>query len=699
MPHNNIKQLSLSTLLLSFFCANSFADPVPNPKEVIVKPLKNAKGVIIGKSKTALNTKQRSKRSTLLSNVITLNDWYNLGYDQDGIEGADINNVYNRFSLNNSSQPIIVAVIDSGVDIHHEDLQGKIWVNSDEIPNNGIDDDNNGYVDDINGWNFIGGPDGSHLVIDSKAVTREYAKYKKLMKSGVVLSEEQQKYYANVEKNYNQALSDSGYNYWLETEDNINYSKSVLATNGISDYSRDSIENLTPSDSELIDIKEYLLAILDTYGSYSFVDKSVSTLRSYYDLNYDPRPLIVKDDPNNLREVGYGNNDVVGPTAGHGTHVAGIIAANRDNGIGINGVASNVRIMAIRAVSDGDERDKDVANAIRYAVDNGARIINMSFAKHYSPHKEVVIDALQYAEYNDVLLVRGAGNDSQNLDISPSYYPNRNITSGVTLSNWLNVGASSSKPEKLAAYFTNYGKEHVDLFAPGEAILSTVPGNQYKQYSGSSLAAPVVSGIAALALSQFPELDAHTLTQYLLKTVRTYPDLQVKKPDASQDNEVISFADLSISSGIINAYSLMEALARDAGITFSSNNHCAIKINSIYNGYIDDPRALENCIAQTHISSQQSNKYYYVFVPAETKLLKLSIAGREGNADLYVSEAKNGWPTISQNDFASTVFGSTEVIEIKNPVSNQFYHIMIKPTSGYNNVSLKAELINYTLRE
>ncbi len=298
--------------------------------------------------------------------------------------------------------------------------------------------------------------------------------------------------------------------------------------------------------------------------------------------------------------------------------------------------------MAIRAIPNGDERDKDVANAIRYAVDNGARIINMSFGKRYSPHKKIVIEAFQYAESKGVLLVHAAGNDSENIDLNPSY-PSKYISLGVSLNNWLEVGASAIKPDKLAAGFSNYSKKSVDLFAPGDDILSTPPNNEYKKHGGTSMAAPVVLGVAALALSQYPELDVQTLKQYLLNTVRACPRLQVVKPGA--DDEKVNFSDLSSTGGVVDAYALMQALSSDL------NNSSETKINDIYNGYLDDPRALENCIAKTNISSQQNNKYYYVFVPTGTKTLKLSLTDGEGNADLMYQKQLMVGPLLLKMTF------------------------------------------------
>ncbi|MCX4027800.1 hypothetical protein H0A36_27670 [Endozoicomonas sp. SM1973] len=218
MQFNKTKLFPLSVLFLSVLSVNTFSAPISNPETVVFKPLKNAKGIIISQPKQPSKQKRRVKRSTLLQDSTPLNDWFNLSPKQDGIEGSNVNRVYNSLNLNNSSPPVIVAVIDSGIDINHKDLQGKIWQNSDEIPDNGIDDDNNGYIDDIHGWNFIGGPDGSQVTTDTKAVTREYARYKKLVASGTTLSETQLKYFQEVEERYNQEITEYDFNYWLETE-------------------------------------------------------------------------------------------------------------------------------------------------------------------------------------------------------------------------------------------------------------------------------------------------------------------------------------------------------------------------------------------------------------------------------------------------------------------------------------------------
>ncbi|MEO1655581.1 MAG: S8 family serine peptidase [Bacteroidota bacterium] len=272
-----------------------------------------------------------------------------------------------------------------------------------------------------------------------------------------------------------------------------------------------------------------------------------------YGLNpeFDPRD-IVGDDYSNTQERNYGNNEVIGPDATHGTHVSGIVGALRDNDLGMNGIAQDVKIMVLRTVPDGDERDKDVANAIRYAVDNGARIVNMSFGKDFSPEKSVVDEAVQYAEKKGVLLIHAAGNDGENIDEAPNY-PTRFYLNKKEASNWIEVGASSwgNDGATFVASFSNYGKRKVDIFAPGVDVYSTVPGQKYKNENGTSMAAPVVSGVAALLMSYFPELTYDKVKDIILKSARKYSQ-SVKKP--GEDSVETSFEDLSSTGGVVNAY-------------------------------------------------------------------------------------------------------------------------------------------------
>jgi subtilisin family serine protease len=279
-----------------------------------------------------------------------------------------------------------------------------------------------------------------------------------------------------------------------------------------------------------------------------------NTLQYGLNPDFNPRP-IVGDDYANPNEHVYGNADIKGPAADHGTHVAGIIGAVRGNGLGVDGVTPNtVRIMAVRVVPDGDERDKDVANGIRYAVDHGANVINMSFGKSYSPYKSVVDDAVRYADAHGVLMVHAAGNDGARLDTFPNF-PSRNYLGGGHPTNWMEVGAVSWKgADSLVATFSNYGKEQVDVFAPGVDIKSTFPDGRYETISGTSMAAPVVTGVAALLMSYFPDLTAEQVKHVIMASAVTHATQRVFLP--GQETEV-PFSELS-GSGIVNVYAAVQ---------------------------------------------------------------------------------------------------------------------------------------------
>jgi subtilisin family serine protease len=265
----------------------------------------------------------------------------------------------------------------------------------------------------------------------------------------------------------------------------------------------------------------------------------------------------VGDDLDNPNERYYGNNNVTGPEASHGTHTAGIIGAVRGNGKGLDGVANDVRIMVVRAVPWGDERDKDIANAIRYAVDNGATVINMSFGKTLSPDKAVVDDAVQYAVSKDVLLVHGAGNDGANND-STGNFPGPHYLSGGEAAGWIEVGATGRKKGKhLVASFSNYGKKELDIFAPGEDIYSTMPGNKYQEDSGTSMAAPVVAGICALIREYFPDRKAADIKALLMRTVSTQKD-EVVVPGTDRVKKPMK--EISVSGGVVNAGQAVQEL-------------------------------------------------------------------------------------------------------------------------------------------
>jgi subtilisin family serine protease len=278
--------------------------------------------------------------------------------------------------------------------------------------------------------------------------------------------------------------------------------------------------------------------------------------QSKYGLNttYDPRDIVGDNyaDPN---QRDYGNTDVTGPDAKHGTHVSGIIGAIPQSS-GMAGIASSVLIMPVRAVPDGDERDKDIANAIRYAVDNGVRVINMSFGKAYSPFKRAVDDAVKYADAHGVLMIAASGNDGASLDTA-SNFPTPSYTGGGRAANWIEVGASSWRGgDTLAVAFSNYSHDKVDVFAPGEDILSTVPGGGYERLSGTSMAAPVVTGLAALIMSYYPDLTAAQVKQIILDSATRYNSVSLLP--GGTPGQTVPFASLSVTGAIVNAYNALK---------------------------------------------------------------------------------------------------------------------------------------------
>lgn len=466
--------------------------------------------------------------------------------------GMDLEGAYSLLKkLDN--QKVIVAVVDSGIDIAHEDLKSVIWTNPKEIPNNNIDDDKNGYVDDIHGWNFLG---------DINQANLEYVRiYRSKDKKNPEYAAAKEKY----EKEYQKGFDDKVY---IEQLSQMASSADELiqARIGKENYTLQDLKNLRLKSGDLIEqyvefMKEMLLKTKDsqtlkkelTEG----VDYYTTKLNYHLNVNFDPRKDILKDDENDWSKKIYGNNNVVGPDlkgAEHGTHVAGIIAAQRNNKIGMDGVADNVAIMALRAVPDGDEYDKDIALAIRYAVDNGAKVINTSFGKGYSPQKQWVYDAIKYAASKDVLIVNAAGNDSQDIDVEATY-PNEEVDGKEISDNFLTVGALNyTYDENLVADFSNYGKRNVDVFAPGVKIWSTMPNNAYEFLDGTSMASPEVAGLAALIRSYFPKLTASQVKKAIMQS-GLKPDLQVLigKEDKNGKRQKVAFSSISTTGGIVNA--------------------------------------------------------------------------------------------------------------------------------------------------
>jgi len=535
-----------ATLLTS--CGNTVAPIVSTPIENIdTLPLK-----------TAPLTEEQYK------------SWVAADLLSDTIPGMSVEKAYAELLKGRKGQKVIVGVIDSGVDIEHEDLKNVIWVNKDEIPGNGKDDDKNGFVDDVHGWNFLGDIVGENM---------EYVRYLKKLgpkfegktESSVSAADREdfaiyQKAKAEYEKEYQEVLANK--NRYEQILAQLKPAHQAMAKKlGKEDYTQKDltgISNPTPAEQQQIGMLSQMLNYGDTVPDVikelnGGVEYFSGRLNTHFNMDKDFR-AVLNNDPDDFSTKYYGNNDVDGPDpkeedAKHGTHVAGIIAAERNNGIGMNGVASNAEIMVIRTIPDGDEYDKDVALAIRYAVDNGAKVINTSFGKYFSPHPEWVREAIKYAASKDVLIVNAAGNEGLDLDTIEVYPNDQSLTGPEIANNVLTVGALNYKyGSEMIAGFSNYGKMNVDVFAPGVKIWSTTPLNTYEYLQGTSMAAPAVAGVAATIRSYYPNLSAAQVKKIIMDSGLTSKSPVILAGDASnQDN----FGNVSKSGKMVNLYNAL----------------------------------------------------------------------------------------------------------------------------------------------
>lgn len=506
-------------------------------------------------------------------------NWYRLDEERTQFRGISAKLAYaTLLSDQEPKQTVIVAVIDAGVDIHHEDLDDVIWTNKDEIPDNGKDDDHNGYVDDVHGWNFIGGPDGKNVDNDTFELTRIYARLHDRFKNADTTTfnaEEWKKYryYLEIKSDYRHQIEKylRRYHNILNLERKMHQADKILTEQFRGDYTYQDLKNLEATTPKLARAKNIMSYIMEHEIDSALIAKVKKNIYEYakygYNPNFNPRH-IVGDNYADKTERYYGNNDVIGPNPMHGTHVAGIIAAERNNGIGIKGIANSVLIMPIRVVPNGDERDKDVASGIFYAVNNGADIINMSFGKSYSPDKWIVDKAVKYASRHGVLMIHAAGNDGVNIDKKPNY-PTDQLTKeedSRAVDLWITVGASGWKPNNLVADFSNYGNSDVDIFAPGVAIYSTVPNGEYKRLQGTSMAAPVVSGVAALLMSYYPDLTAAQIKKVIMQSAVEYPNMTVTVPHKRNEKaKTVSFSKLSVSDGVVNVVEAVQLAEQISG--------------------------------------------------------------------------------------------------------------------------------------
>lgn len=483
-----------------------------------------------------------AKKSALTESQ--LKRWSHLDIGKDSIPGMSVDRVYAELLKGRKGKKVIVGVVDSGVDIDHEDLKSVVWTNKKEIAGNGIDDDKNGYIDDIHGWNFLGdaGKENLEMTRILKKADDGSAEYK-------AAKEEYEKLLA--ENNQGKQQVDFLFN----------ANKTLVEFLKKDSYTLQDLEGIQSTDSGIIRCKQIMMRVIGQAGP-NFMEELNGYKDQVYDmLNYNLNKdfdgrKVVGDNPEDIKDRKYGNNIVYGPDkkeALHGTHVAGIIAQTRNNNLGGDGIAANVEIMAVRCVPNGDEYDKDIALGIRYAVDNGAKVINGSFGKNYSPHKQWVYDAIKYAESKDVLFVHAAGNDAKDIDVEPNF-PNDSDDKKIEFaSNVITVGALNFEyGEKVIADFSNYGKLNVDVYSPGVQIYATTPNNEYKYEQGTSMAAPNVAGVAALIRSYFPNLSAKEVKNILMNSGTSIPENVVVggNPDDKRP-----FDSLSKSGKIVNAYS------------------------------------------------------------------------------------------------------------------------------------------------
>ncbi len=477
-----------------------------------------------------------------------LQRWSHLDLAKDSIPGMSVDKAYAELLKGKQGVKVIVGIVDSGVDIDHEDLKSVVWTNKKEIAGNGIDDDKNGFIDDIHGWNFLG--DAVH---ENLEMTR-------IVKKGDDGSATYKRALAAYDKKYSEALEDKKNVDFLVDND-----KAIQKYLNKEDYTIEDLNAIVTMSPYLNRSKMIMTDVATNNGS-TFRTKIEDYGKGVYDqLNYNLNKefdgrKIVGDNPEDIKNTKYGNNIVFGPNkeeALHGTHVSGIIAQVRGNGLGGDGVADNVEIMAIRAVPDGDEYDKDIALAIRYAVDNGAKVINGSFGKSYSPHKQWVFDAIKYAEKKDVLFVHAAGNDGEDIDLPANEnFPNDSQDNKKEFaSNVLTVGALNNQyGNSVIASFSNYGTFNVDVFAPGAAIYATVPNNKFLYEDGTSMASPNAAGVAALIRSYYPKLSAKQVKQILMDSGTPLPDevLLGEKQDINVKSDKTSK-----SAKMVNAYNAL----------------------------------------------------------------------------------------------------------------------------------------------
>jgi cell wall-associated protease len=498
-------------------------------------------------------------------------NWQHRDIIKDTIAGISLERATEELLNNKEGDTIIIAIIDSPIDTEHEYLKNNIWTNTKEIANNGIDDDGNGYIDDIHGWNFMGNSKGENSIYSNMEFTRILKKHEPLFKTKPlheIKDKEKYKLYEKALKSYDSMVKYSNeqkeyftmiHTSYYDAEKKIS---NYFSNNNYSITQLDSLKLLHPKDTTLQSAILRMSNFKEYFGK-DYIDQNYNLFTNHVNIlfnkNHNDRETI-GDDAENINDINYGNNiinhnvDILT----HGTLVSGTMVVSETIKNEVQGVLVNAKIMPLCISGYGNEHDKDIALAVRYAVDNGAKVINMSFGKMFSLHKKWVFEAFKYAEEHNVLIVSSAGNNSLDLSKVNNYYPNDNVNNGKEVSsNFLLVGTSSYRTnERLASSFSNYGKTDVDIFAPGIFIYTTTVNNKYEFQRGTSMSASITSGVAALIFSHYPNLSAAEVKQIIMESGVSF-DIMVNKPSTSKEKELVPFSSLSKSGKIVNAYNAL----------------------------------------------------------------------------------------------------------------------------------------------
>mgnify|MGYP000162688740 FL=1 len=525
-------------------------------------------------------------------------DWYNCSFDKDGVYGCEVNKAYDFLKDRKIKKRPIVALIGTGIDVEHEDIKQAIWVNPKEKAD-GKDNDKNGLVDDINGWNFLGGKDGQVMEATMREGDREFLRLKdkyadyifdgknynkvidgKLTKVADPENIEEYNYYRN------QVLPESPmagtYSGWQLTDvlkayadkfDQMMKERFPGKELTEADFSI-CYDPKAPRDS-LSEVSFMMCAM--GFGVYK-TDKwetvysgiksgaQIEQAKAEYErkvgqFGADGRKDIIGDNYLDINDNKYGNNVLLTADAAIGTMEAGIIVAKRENGLGGNGIMDQAEIMTLRVAANGEPYLKDIALAIRYAVDHQADIIMLPVQNTLYPEdqKKWISEALEYAESKGVFCVTPAWEGAQDLAVE-TYYPNRWMTGKKELTNLMVV--CSSDKNGNPSMNSNYGAKEVDLYAPGMEIYSTYTGDTYQSGTGLGLAAATTVGVAALIKAYYPHLTGTQIRNILLETVTSRKDAEVEKGivvDGKPTQDLFLFGDLCLSGGIINAYQAVVA--------------------------------------------------------------------------------------------------------------------------------------------